>query len=200
MNNSHILYYENGEVIFEEGSIGKEFYIIESGKVEISQRINGGKTLIAVLGNGDFFGEMAALTDAPRSATAKAIGKTTLMPISMEDVFRRMQTNPQFTASLLQTLVNRLRSTTSTLRTLIARMYTLGYSFMEGVTPEKHSLEINDIFNSLSRAKASAEGDKRISKKSYESLQEMVSCLKEQVHQKDKQIETLQKQLKEASR
>ena len=209
MNNSHILYYEDGEVIFEEGSIGQEFYIIESGKVEISQRIDSGKTLIAVLGNGDFFGEMAALTDAPRSATAKAIGKTTLMPISMEEVFRRMQTNPQFTASLLQTLVNRLRSTTSTLRTLIARMYTLGYSFMEGVTPEKHPLKINDsrvaeyeekegnrIFNTLS---SDAEGDKRISKKSYESLQEMVSCLKEQVHQKDKQIETLQKQLKEAS-
>ena len=38
-----ILYYEDGEVIFEENSIGDEIYIVESGKVEISRRINGRK-------------------------------------------------------------------------------------------------------------------------------------------------------------
>jgi CRP-like cAMP-binding protein len=140
-----ILYYEDGEVIFEEDSIGDEMYIIESGKVEINQRISGRKTTIAVLGDGDFFGEMAMFTDEPRSASAVAVGKATLMSFPMEEVLQRMQSNPQFTITLLQTLINRLRSTTSTLRTLIARMYESGGEFTGDMFPEKPSLKIGEI-------------------------------------------------------
>ena len=141
MSEHHILNYEDNEVIFEEGSIGDEFYIIESGKVEISQRIGGRKTAIAVLEKGDFFGEMAALTDAPRSATARAVGKVALMSFSIESLLQRMQANPQFTVSLLQTLINRLRSTTSTLRTLIARLYALDAGFVKNTFSDSQDPE-----------------------------------------------------------
>ena len=137
MHEYHILYYEDDEVIFEEDSIGKEFYIIENGKVEISQRINGRETIIAVLGKGDFFGEMAVFTDAPRSATARAVGKTALMSFSLELLLQRMQTNPQFIVSLLQTLINRLRSTNSALRTLITKLRVLDAEFLENVFPSR---------------------------------------------------------------
>ena len=118
---SDLLYYEDGEVVFEEGSIGNEMFIIERGKVEISLRVKESKEPIAVLGEGDFFGEMAALTDAPRSATATAIGDVILSSLCLEDILERMQTSPQFTVDIFRTLINRLRSTTSTLRTLMER-------------------------------------------------------------------------------
>jgi CRP-like cAMP-binding protein len=140
-----IVQFEDGEVIFEEDSIGNEMYIIESGKVEISQRIGGRRTTIAVLGRGDFFGEMAMFTGAPRSATASAVGRTTLMSFSMEEMLQRMQTNAQFAVTVLQILINRLRSTTSTLRTLIARMYEFGEGFAEGIFPERRAMKIGEI-------------------------------------------------------
>lgn len=159
-----ILYYEDGEVIFEEDSVGKEFYIIEDGKVEISQRIDGRKIAIAVFGTGDFFGEMAVITDAPRSATATAVGKTTLLSLSTERILQRMQADPQFTVNLFQTLVTRLRSTTSTLRTLIARMHAIDAGFVEAMFPDDR----------------------------YMKAEEMIRYLKEQIEFKDRQSERQQ--------
>ncbi len=109
---------EDGAVIFEEGSIGKEIYIIESGKVEISTRIRGTKIPVAVLEKGDFLGEMAVFTDIRRSRTATAIGKVELTSFTMEEILL----NRQLTVDLLQTLASRLRSTTSTLGNVIASM------------------------------------------------------------------------------
>ena len=171
MHRDDILYYEDGEVIFEEDSIGKESYIIEDGKVEISQRINGKRIAIAVFGAGDFFGEMAVITDAPRSATATAVGKTTLLPLSDEMLLQRMQTDPQFTVKLFQTLVTRLRSTTSTLRTLISRMYAIDAGFVETIFPDER----------------------------YMKAEEMIRYLKEQVEFKDKQIEHQQAIIRQLS-
>jgi CRP-like cAMP-binding protein len=141
MYEDQILHFEDGEVIFEEGSIGNEFYIIEQGKVEISQRINGNKTTIAVLERDDFFGEMAAITDAPRSATATALGETDLICLSTGLLFKKMQSNPHFTAKILQTLINRLRNTTSTLRLMIARMDAIDIKHTDKDSSKDHDTE-----------------------------------------------------------
>jgi CRP-like cAMP-binding protein len=142
-----ILYYDDGEVIFEEDSIGKEMYVIISGKVEISQLACGGReTIIIELTKGDFFGEMAAFTDVPRSATARAVGRTMLMPFSTEEVLQRIQTNPEFVVNMLQTVIRRLGTTTSRLRTLIVRMYTAGIG---GISPERRPLNFAEILTEM---------------------------------------------------
>ncbi len=110
--------YEDGTIIFEEGSIGKEIYIIREGKVEISTRIRGTKIPVAVLEKGDFLGEMAVFTDIRRSRTATAIGKVELTSFTMEEILL----NRQLTMDLLQTMASRLRITTSTLGNVIASM------------------------------------------------------------------------------
>ena len=56
-----IAYYEDGEVIFDEGSSGDEMYVIHSGKVELSRTVDNEKETLAVLGKDSFFGEMALL-------------------------------------------------------------------------------------------------------------------------------------------
>lgn len=141
----HVLYYEDGEVIFKENTIGHEMYIIESGRVEISQRIGARKATIAMLVRGDFFGETAIFIDAPRTVTAMAVGRTTLMSFAMEEILQHMQTNLEFTITLLRALMNRLRDTTSTLKTLIARVYGFSDEFMDGLLPEKQPVKVGEI-------------------------------------------------------
>ena len=60
--------YKSGEVIFEEGEIGKEFYIIQSGKVDV---LKSGVKIGELLKN-DVFGEMAVIDNRDRAATIKA--------------------------------------------------------------------------------------------------------------------------------
>lgn len=110
--------YEDGTVIFEEGSIGKDIYIIGAGRVEVSLRIRGRKIPIAMLEKGDFLGEMAVFTDVRRSGTATAIGKVELTSFTMEEIL----SNRESTVDLLQALASRLRNTTSTLKDIIASM------------------------------------------------------------------------------
>jgi CRP-like cAMP-binding protein len=117
MQSDHVTY-EDGAVIFEKGSIGKEIYIIRKGKVEVSSHIRGRKIPIAMLEKGDFLGEMAVFTDVRRSGTATAIGKVELTSFTMEEILL----NRQLTVDLLQTLASRLRNTTSTLGNAIASM------------------------------------------------------------------------------
>lgn len=68
--------YEEGESVVVEGEVGKNFYIIESGKAEVLRKRAGdhaGEEVLGSLGKGDYFGELALLNSAPRAATVKAV-------------------------------------------------------------------------------------------------------------------------------
>jgi CRP-like cAMP-binding protein len=118
MQKDDITYYEDGEVIFEENSVGKDIYAIEDGKVEISLNIGGQQIAITTLEKGDLLGEIAALTGTPRSAMAKAVGKVALRTISLGKTLA----DHQSTIELLQTLAIRLRNTTAALRDILDRI------------------------------------------------------------------------------
>lgn len=68
--------YQDEQVIFEEGSNGDWFYVVDDGEVEISKKVNGQKIIVEILKEGDVFGEIAYIDKQPRSATARAKGKT----------------------------------------------------------------------------------------------------------------------------
>ncbi len=62
-----------GEVIFEQGDTGDYAYVVQSGEVEIYQvNPDGVEEVIAIVAQGQMFGELAILDDAPRSASARA--------------------------------------------------------------------------------------------------------------------------------
>ena len=71
-------------MIFDEGSAGKEIYFIINGQVEVSQRVNDEKKVIAILEKGDFFGEMASLNDDLRSMTVKVLEDVYLEELSLD--------------------------------------------------------------------------------------------------------------------
>src|SRR3954451_23239415 len=61
------------DVIFEEGSTGRELFVVVDGQVEIAKVTSAGKTVIITLGKGEFFGEMAVIVGSSRSPTAIAV-------------------------------------------------------------------------------------------------------------------------------
>jgi CRP/FNR family transcriptional regulator, cyclic AMP receptor protein len=70
--------YQDGQVIFREHSHGDWIYVVEEGAVEISTMVDGVKIDIDTLQPGAIFGELAYLAKIPRTATATAIGTTTV--------------------------------------------------------------------------------------------------------------------------
>src|SRR6516225_11769436 len=70
-----------GTPLFKDGEPGKEMYVIQSGKVRISKKVRDTEKVLAVLGPGEFFGEMSILNDKPRSANATVEEEAKLLVI-----------------------------------------------------------------------------------------------------------------------
>src|SRR5512136_2401242 len=73
-------------VVFREGEAGDCAYVIENGQIEISALRQGKETVLAVLADGELFGEMALIDQQVRSATAKTLVTTTLVVINRDQV------------------------------------------------------------------------------------------------------------------
>ena len=103
--------YRESEVIFEEGSTGDEMYLIHSGRVVLTVKGEGREPVtLAVLAPGDFFGEMALVDDAPRSATAAAADDDTqLLVLDRSKFVFTVRQQPQFALSIMHTLCQHIR-------------------------------------------------------------------------------------------
>ncbi len=78
--------YTPGEIIFKQGDKAEFVYSIVHGNVEVTREdVDEGEKLVARFGPGDYFGEMAMVSDRPRSATAKAIDSVKIMTIARGD-------------------------------------------------------------------------------------------------------------------
>ncbi|MFC1869122.1 cyclic nucleotide-binding domain-containing protein [Thermodesulfobacteriota bacterium] len=88
--------YQDGQIIFKEGSSGDWVYVIISGTVEISKMVKGNKFVVELLPEGEVFGELGFLEGIKRTATATAVGKTTIGLIERESLdaeFNRLSSN-----------------------------------------------------------------------------------------------------------
>lgn len=99
------------EVIFEEGSTGRELFVVLDGKVEIAKVGGAGKTVIVTLGKGEFFGEMAVIDGSSRSATAiSAAPNTRVMRINHARFVYLVSQQPAFALMVMDALSKRLRA------------------------------------------------------------------------------------------
>jgi CRP-like cAMP-binding protein len=105
-----------GQIIFDEGDVGTEMYVIQSGTVEIFKRTKKeGERCLASLEKGDFFGEMSILEDVPRTASARARTECELVKISHSTFDEMLRHNGEIAVRMLRKLSRRLRETTKLL-------------------------------------------------------------------------------------
>ncbi len=98
-----------GEIICREGNAGHEMYFILSGAVALSKQ---GRTFLTMR-PGDYFGELAMLINAPRTATAAAAApETALAVISRQNFDLVLGENPGIVLTMLQEMADRLKLTT----------------------------------------------------------------------------------------
>ncbi|MBF0370547.1 MAG: cyclic nucleotide-binding domain-containing protein [Magnetococcales bacterium] len=105
--------YRNGSQIIMEGSRDTSFFILLIGHVTILKR----RAEIARLGPGEFFGEMAFLTDSPRSTSVVADGEVVVLELD-QDLMKRLGTEirEKIKDHIIEILIHRLNRTTSRMR------------------------------------------------------------------------------------
>jgi CRP-like cAMP-binding protein len=113
--------YQAGTVLFQEGDRGAQMFVIRSGKVNISKRIGDNEITLAVLGPGEFFGEMALLEGLPRSAGATVIDEATLVEVDQQSFETLIRKNSEVALRLLRRLSARLREADRQIQALMSR-------------------------------------------------------------------------------
>jgi CRP-like cAMP-binding protein len=107
-----------GTVIFKEGEEGDQMFIIQDGRVKVSRLIGGKEQLLAVLGKGDFFGEMALVTRERRMATVTALEAVRLLAFNREGYLGMIHKNPKIALNIIDKLCRRLANANQHLRHL----------------------------------------------------------------------------------
>ncbi len=111
-----------GTALFHRDDPGDAMFFIESGHIRISvQDTEGHDTVLAEMGHGDFFGEMAMLDGRNRSADATAVEEAQVVVLAREDFRSFVRSKPDIALGLLTAMTHRLRRTDNLLRHRISR-------------------------------------------------------------------------------
>lgn len=102
--------FENGDVIFREGDPSPTAFVIAEGEVALFKESSRGPVHLATLGKGELLGEMGAVDNDPRGASAVARGEVTLHEFGRQAFVRKLAEDPDLTLRLLVRLSRRLRN------------------------------------------------------------------------------------------
>jgi CRP/FNR family transcriptional regulator, cyclic AMP receptor protein len=98
-----------GRVLCKQGEIGREFFVLVDGKVQV---IRKGRR-VATLTGGDFVGEIALVTELPRTATVTAETPVRLFVLTSREFHAVLDQNPKVERKVLRALARRLAETSS---------------------------------------------------------------------------------------
>ena len=103
-------HFENGNYIFLEDSEGEQCFFVLEGSVKVTRLSKDGREVIlAMLNEGDFFGEMSLLDGESRSANVIALEKTKVLTLDRNEFIAVVNDYPQIAVQLLKELARRLR-------------------------------------------------------------------------------------------
>ena len=96
--------FKPGKTLIREGALGREFFVVIDGTAEVQRK--GRK--IDDAGPGDFFGEMALLTDQPRNASVVTTSEVDALIITARNFRSLMETNPLIALKVMRAVADRL--------------------------------------------------------------------------------------------
>lgn len=102
--------YPAGDVLFREGEPGEVMFVIQSGAVRITKDVAGEDKILAILGPGEFLGEMAILNGKPRTATAVVVEDARCLVIDARTLEAMVARNAEIALRLIKKLAKRLDS------------------------------------------------------------------------------------------
>jgi len=110
-----------GEVVFREGETGQTMFVVRKGRIRISKQVRNGQKTFALLGPGEFFGEMAIINGQPRSASAEAVEDAQLLEVDAARFEKMVLGDAVIAARILQKITRRLASADSLIAVLTKR-------------------------------------------------------------------------------
>lgn len=110
--------YPKGSFVFREGDTGSEMYYILQGRILVQKQAGQIKKVLTDMGPGEYFGEMATLIDAPRTASAEAASDSCLAVIDSETFHRMLRESDDVSMFMLQASSRRIKHTNEVLEEL----------------------------------------------------------------------------------
>jgi CRP/FNR family cyclic AMP-dependent transcriptional regulator len=111
--------YSAGTVLFHEHDPGSRMYVVKAGRVRVWRRLGDHEIVLAHIGEGEFFGEMALLEGLPRSATATVAIDSELVEIDKETFEAMLKANSEIAVRMMRKLCSRLREADRRLQTAL---------------------------------------------------------------------------------
>jgi CRP/FNR family cyclic AMP-dependent transcriptional regulator len=106
------LHYRRNDVIFDEGDDAAELFVVRSGRIAIGKQApDGRESLVALMEEGDLFGEMPLFDQEPRSAQARALEPSELLSLPYPPIRGILEERPQLLWEVVSVLSRRIRST-----------------------------------------------------------------------------------------
>lgn len=145
--------YPAGRAVLMEDSWGNAVYFIVDGWVKVRRTANENSRAVAILGKGDFFGEMAILDESPRSTDVIALSRVKLFSISRDRFIQILFKDSQLHHRMLQLMVRRLRQTNLRLEMRLAppavklahTLITLGENYGQKTEREIFNIPFQDL-------------------------------------------------------
>ncbi|MFA4915180.1 MAG: YhjD/YihY/BrkB family envelope integrity protein [Syntrophales bacterium] len=158
--------YPGGSYIFREGETGQEMYYILTGKVRMEKKAGQVMKVLAEMGPGEYFGEMAVLIDAPRTASARSVEDSQVAVIDGGTLRNILRESEEISLYMLKEFSNRIRKTNADLEDVtrlwiklrVIIYFIKNWPLREGQNPigelavitGKEEEEIREVFNRLS--------------------------------------------------
>lgn len=108
--------YEDGDVVFREGDVGEHLFVVMDGGICIRKGSGPVVAVLAEFGPGEMFGEQSLVDTRTHSATATAVGATTLAVYDRETFLGSLREDPEFSLRVIASLASRLRTTSERLQ------------------------------------------------------------------------------------
>src|SRR5512140_2082174 len=111
--------FARGTVLFREGEPGKEMYVVQSGRVNVSKNAGDVEKILASLGPGEFLGEMSILNNKPRSATATCAEPSKVLVIDATPFEAMIRGNAEIAIRMIKKLADRLQEADDQIENLL---------------------------------------------------------------------------------